>query len=220
MADHVAVGEVGEDEVIPLVHRRLYLFRHLRQTQLRLLIKGNPLGRGYAHIGLSLEGLVVAAVEEEGHMGELLGLGTVELPQPRLAQHLGQRLFHLFRGESDGKILEFVMIHGHDAEFQILQGRTVKVPEVRVGKGLGQLDLPFTPAAAEDHLIPAADLAHGGAVLFRQHHGLQIIVGLPLGVSGFHRSGEGFAADKTILRHGMLLLISAAGTDPAAERND
>ena len=73
------------------------------------------------------------------------------------------------------------------------------MPEIRVGKGLGQLNFPFAPAAAEDDLVPAVDLAHRSSILFRQHHGFQIVVGLPLGIGGFHRPGQSLTANKTIL---------------------
>ena len=120
VADDIAVGEVRQDEVIPLVHTGHDLLGHLGQAQLRLLVEGDALGGGNADVGLPGEGLIVTAVEEEGHMGVLLGLGAVELPQPRLADDLGQGLHHPLRGEGDGQVLELLVIHGHNHEAKIL----------------------------------------------------------------------------------------------------
>ena len=195
VSDYIAVGEVGEDELIAAVHGAHDLLRHLRQAQLRLLVEGNALGRGHPQVVLAGEGLVLAAVEEEGHMGVLLRLGAVELPQPRLADHLSQRFHHLFRRKGDGQILEFLMIHGHDDKAEVLHIVPLKMGERGVHEGVSQLDLPLASPAAEDHLISVLDLAHRGSVLVHQSQGLQIIVGLTGLISGLHGPGQGLAAD-------------------------
>ena len=195
MADDVAVGEVGEDEVIALVHGPLHLLRHLRQAQLRLLVEGDALGGGDPQVVLAGEGLVLAAVEEEGHMGVLLRLGAVELPQSRLADDLRQGLHNLLRRKSDGQILELLMVHGHDDEAQILHIRPVEVLEIRVHEGVGQFDLPLAPAAAEDHLVPVLNFTYRHSALAYESQGLQIVVGLSGLISGLHGPGQGLAAD-------------------------
>ena len=63
-------------------------------------------GRGDAHILFTGEGGVFPAVEEKGHMGELLGLRAVELGFSGLGEDLGQRFYHVFRRKGDGQMLE------------------------------------------------------------------------------------------------------------------
>ena len=91
VADDVAVGEVGDDKVVFPQGVR-HGPGHLRQGQLRLLVKVDALGRGDAHILLAGEGGVFPAVEEKGHMGELLGLRAVELAFAGLGEDLCQGL--------------------------------------------------------------------------------------------------------------------------------
>ena len=201
MADDVAVGEVGEDEVIALVHGPLHLLRHLRQAQLRLLLEGNALGGGDPQVRLAGEGLVVAAVKEEGHVGILLRLGAVELPQARVADDLSQGLLDLLGSEGDGQVLELLVVHGHNDEVQVLHVVPPEVGEGRVHEGIGELDLPLASAAAEDHLVPVLDLAHGGPRLVHQGQGLQIVVGLAGLVGGLHGPGQGLAADVAVHRY-------------------
>ena len=172
--DDVSVGEVGEHKVIFAqgVHHRV---RHLGQGQLGLLVEVDALGRGDAHVVLPGEGVVLAAVEEEGHVGELLALGAVELGFARLAEDLGQGLHHLGGGEGDGQVLEFVVIHGHDDKVQVVELPALRLVEALLREHLGELDLPLAPAAAEDGGVAVGNLAHGLAVL-HQDHGLQMIV--------------------------------------------
>ena len=201
VSHHIAVGEVGQDKVIACVHGTLDLFGHFRQAQLRLLIEGDALGRRNADVGLAGEGLVSAAVEEEGHMGVFLRLSAVELGQARLTDYLRQRHDDLFGCEGDGQILEFVVIHGHDDKFQILQICTVKLVKRRIGEGFGQFDLPLAAAAAENHMIAVLDLAYGRSVFILQSHGLQMVVGLPLLICGLNGSCQSLAADKSLHNH-------------------
>ena len=174
VADDIAVGEVGDNEVILAqgVHDGV---RHLGQGQLGLLVKVDTLGGGDAYVVLAGEGVVLTAVEEEGHVGEFLGLGTVELGFAGLGQDLGQGLHHLGGGEGDGQVLELVVVHGHDDKVQIVQLPALHLVEALLGEHLGQFDLPLAAAAAKDGGIAVSNLAHGLAVL-HQDHGLQMIV--------------------------------------------
>ena len=65
----------------------------------------------------------------------------------------GQWLLYLFRRKSNGQILEFVMVHGHDNEVQMLHIIPVKVFEIRVYESIGQFDFPLAPPAAENYLV-------------------------------------------------------------------
>ena len=174
VADDVAVGKVGHHEVI-LAQGVHYGVRHLGQGELRLLVKVDALGRGEAQVILPGEGIVLAAVEEEGHVGELLALSAVELGLPRLAEDLGQGLYHLGRGKGDGQVLKLVVVHGHDDEIQIVQHPALRLVKLRLREHLGELDLPLAPAAAEDGGVAVRDLAHRLPVLY-QNHGLQVVV--------------------------------------------
>ena len=186
VSDDVAVGEVCQHEVIALVRRLHDPLGHLGQAQFRLLVKGNALGRRNADVRLAWEGLVFAAVEEERHMGILLALGTMELLQACLGDHLRQRLLHLFRRERDGQVLELLVIHGHDHEFQSGHVFPGKAAEIGIGERLGQLYLALAAAAAEHHAVAVLDLAHRCAVFVHAHHRLQKIIGLALTIGVLH----------------------------------
>ena len=180
VADDITVGEVGDDEVVFPQGAR-HSPGHLRQGELRLLVKVDAFGRGDAHILFTGEGGVFPAVEEKGHMGELLGLRAVELGFSGLGEDLGQRFYHVFRRKGDGQMLELVVIQCQDSEVQILQLPALHGPEVVRREQFRQLDLPLTPAAAEHHRVVIPDAADGNAAL-SQHHGLQMIVVLPCGI--------------------------------------
>ena len=215
MADDVAVGEVGHHEIV-FAQSAHDLIRHGRQAQLRLLVKVNALGRRHAHVILAGEGRVLAAVEEKGHMGILLALRAVELILPRLAEDLSQRLHHMRRRKGDGQILEFVMIHGHDDEIQILQLVPLHLVEVRIGEQLRQLDLPLTAAAAEHGGIAVSDLAHRLAIL-HQDHGFQMVVILPRLIRFFHGPRQ-LCAAALGFRHKKYLLMSRAVRETVLSR--
>ena len=116
-------------------------------------------------------------------MGELLRLGAVELAFSGLGNHLGQRHFHVGGRKSDGQILEFLVVEGHDGKIKVLKRTAGNLRETGVRKHIGQLDLPLTPAAAENHTVPVGDPAHGPAAL-RQNHRFQMIVVHSFGVGG------------------------------------
>ena len=89
MAHHVAVGEVQDDDVIGAGLDALNaLGADLIGAHLRLEVIGGHLGRGHQHPVLAGEHGLAAAVEEEGHMGVLLGFGDAQLGHAHLAQVL------------------------------------------------------------------------------------------------------------------------------------
>ena len=184
VADDVAVCKVGDHEVV-LAQSLGHFFHHLGQGQLRLLVKVDALGGGDAHVVLSGEGGVFAAVEEEGHVGELLRLGTVELTLAGLGEHLGQRLCHMGRRKSHRQVLKFVVIKGQNGKIEVVELVPGYGRKVRLGEKLRQLDFPLAPAAAKDHGVPVADRARSAAVP-HQDHGLQMIVVLSLGICLTH----------------------------------
>ena len=212
MADDVAVGEVRHDEVIAFIHGALHLLRHGGQAQHRLLIEGDALGGRDAQVRLPRERLVIAAVEEEGHMGKLLRFGAVELAKSRLAEHLGQGLLHPLGSKGDGQVLEFLVIHGHDGEVQVRHVLPLKMGKVLVGEGLGQLDLPLAPAAAEHHMVAVFDFANGLALLVHQDHGFQGVIGLALDIGILYGLGQGLAAVKALVKH--------SSCPPSAQRRE
>ena len=149
-------------------------------------------------------------------MGILLALRAVELILPRLAEDLSQRLHHMRRRKGDGQILEFVMIHGHDDEIQILQLVPLHLVEVRIGEQLRQLDLPLTAAAAEHGGIAVSDLAHRLAIL-HQDHGFQMVVFLPRLIRFFHGPRQ-LCAAALGFRHKKYLLMSRAVRETVLSR--
>ena len=144
-------------------------------------------------------------------MGKLLRFRAVELPQPRLTENLSQRLLYPLRSKGDGKTLELFVIHSHDREIQLIQILTLKMGEIRFGKGLGQLDLPLSPAAAEHHVVAVFDLAHRLTLLIHEDHRLQGVIGLPLGIGFLHRPGQCLASVKAFVKHTVFLLQRSGG---------
>ena len=108
-------------------------------------------------------------------MGKFFALGAVELGLSRLAQNLGQGLYHLGGRKGDGQVLELVVVHGHDDKVQIVELPALHLIKALFCEHLGEFDLPLTPAAAEDHGISVGNFADGFSVL-HQNHGFQVVV--------------------------------------------
>ena len=205
MADDVAVCEVGDHEVV-LAQSLGHFFHHLGQGQLRLLVKVDALGGGDAHVVLSGEGGVFPAVEEEGHVGELLRLGTVELTLAGLGEHLGQRLCHMGRRKSHRQVLKFVVIKGQNGKIEVVELVPGYGRKVRLGEKLRQLDFPLAPAAAEDHRISVLYAAYGGACFIHTHKGLHVVIAFASGIGGPDCLGQLNAAPALLFHHSRILL--------------
>ena len=94
-------------------------------------------------------------------MGELLRLGAVELAFSGLGNHLGQRHFHVGGRKSDGQILEFLVVEGHDdgkiKVFKRTAGTCAKPGSVNMSVS----SISRSPRRqAENHTVPVGNPAH------------------------------------------------------------
>ena len=114
----------------------------LDRTHLRLQIIGGHLGRGRQNALFAAEGLLDAAVEEEGDVGELLRLGGAQIAQIGGGEHIAQNVLHRLRRADDGQ-LELLVVLGHAGVVQVLgqlgaRNRLVeRLPCIQVAAALG-----------------------------------------------------------------------------------
>ena len=97
MTDHIAVGQVEDDDIVLAAFNGFAaLISNLNSAHLRLQVIGCNLGRSNQDTVFAFEGTLFAAVEEEGDVGILLGLGDAQLGQALscdvLAKDIGQYL--------------------------------------------------------------------------------------------------------------------------------
>ena len=93
MPHHVGVREVHDVHVgLVRVDGRGQRGSHVRLAHLRFQIVGGNLGAGDERALLPCFRLLAPAVQEERHVGVLLGLGDVVLRKARLGQHVGQHV--------------------------------------------------------------------------------------------------------------------------------
>ena len=101
---HVGRRQVADEQRVHsglhLAHHRV---RHRLRSHLGLEIVGGHLGRLLHLAHLAGEGLLAAAVEEEGHVRVLLGLGHVELGEAQVGDDLAQPVGLLLRREDHGR---------------------------------------------------------------------------------------------------------------------
>ena len=133
MADHVAVSQVADHEVInaavPVFHEsvRDRAGAHGR----RKIIGWHVAGRGNKDAVLAVKGLFHAAVEEIGHVGVLLRFREAQLAKPRSGDHLAQNHGNVLirEGNRDGQS-RVVGCHGGGAG-QFRERAAVEAAEVR-----------------------------------------------------------------------------------------
>ena len=102
VADHIAVCEVQDDHIVLAALDALdALVSDLGGAHLRLEIVGGHLRAGDDTAVLALVGSLNTAVEEEGDMSVLLGLGDAQLGLAVLGQVLAQDVLQLNRRISD-----------------------------------------------------------------------------------------------------------------------
>ena len=114
MADHIAVCEVQDDHVVLAALDALdALVSDLGGAHLRLEVVGGHLRAGDDTAVLALVGSLNTAVEEEGDMSVLLGLGDAQLGLAVLGQVLAQDVLQLNRRISDLAVGHGGIILGH-----------------------------------------------------------------------------------------------------------
>ena len=187
MADHVGGGKVVHQKPVFVV---LDAFDELVRDRLgghvRLEVVGGYLGGGNEVAVLEGELLLDAAVEEEGHVGVLLGLGDVALRDGCLAQRFGEDVAHVLRDEGDGEGV-FGVVGRHGGEGDVFRVREIRFGgAVDVAEELGDLADAVGAVVEEEEGVVVLD-AGVGAV---DDDGFQEFVVLAGGVAGFDRGGR------------------------------
>ena len=136
VADHVTVGEVADDDGILVGGNGLdELVGDLGGAHLRDQVVGRELLRGRHQAAVfALELLFHAAVEEEGDVGVLLGLGHAELLEAVLADDVAKGVHQFLGRVSDGQRQGLVVLRGADVAERIdglLALEAVKVGQVQ-----------------------------------------------------------------------------------------
>ena len=108
MPDHVRVGVIGDNQVIPRRNRADKGIRHLCRRHLGLQIIGGDLGRRGHIAHLAHFGRFLAAVQEKRDMRVFFGLGQMKLGQAMFghpgAQRIDQIAFGKHRPEPGGML--------------------------------------------------------------------------------------------------------------------
>ena len=127
VADHIGVGEVDDDDVVLAGSDGcVQLLADFGSAHLGLQVIGSDCRRRNQGPVLILVGFLDTAVEEEGDMGVLLGLGNPELLEAVLGKIFAQGIFDLFLLEGDELVrnrlvivLEADICKGHVAVFAL-----------------------------------------------------------------------------------------------------
>ena len=223
VTDHVAVGEVQDDHVVLAALDALdALVGNLEGAHLGLQVVGGNLGAGDQGAILALEGSLHAAVEEEGHMGVLLGLGDAQLGLAALGQvlahHVGQALGlegNLHVGHGGVVLGEADVVHGKAAVLAL------EAVEGVVHEGAGDLTGTVGAEVEEDHGV-----ALGYAAALAGHGGYHELVGHALGVAvGHHLSGGALHAFAVYegsvgLLHAIPAVVAVHGVVTAGDGSD
>ena len=164
VADHVAVGEVQDDDVVlAALNAGLALVGNLVGAHFGLEVVGGNLRAGDDLAVLALAGLLNTAVEEEGHMGVLLGLGNAQLGLAVGGQILAQRVLQLHRRVRDLAVGHRGVVLGHTDIVDLLAAAAaLKAGKVVVAEDAGHLTGTIRAEVHEDDgvaVLHAATLA-------------------------------------------------------------
>ena len=183
MADHVGVGEVDDPEAV--LARSPVLDEGVGGTagaHLWLVVVGGDVARRFDQAVLfPLQLLLLAAVEEVGDVGVLLGLGDVQLAAAGLGDRLRQRRLRPLLREGD-RVRPLLAVGGHRRQLQGRRAAARELVEAGLGQGPGQLPGPVGAEVDEDR-----DVAGGGTVVVADHRRPHELVGLLTLVGGFDR---------------------------------
>ena len=140
MTNHIAVCKIEYDEVVILfIEQRQHLVSHFVGAHLRLQVIGSNLGRRHQQSVLMLSGCFDAAVEEEGDVSVLLGLGYSKLGHARILNHLSESVVKTLGRESDGAVGHRLVIVGHADIGRQLFLLTLKSVKFGIDKSAGHL---------------------------------------------------------------------------------
>ena len=157
VTNHVAVREVHDVEISAiLVDGSDELLGNLGSAHLRLQIVGSDLGGSDEHALLALLGFLDAAVEEERHVGVLLGLGGVQLLQAIGGDNVGQNVLGERLGEGDLDVKRRVVL-GHRHKVRKLDLLALKAVELLVREHASHLTSAVGTEVEEDGRVALVD---------------------------------------------------------------
>ena len=184
VTDHVAVGEVEDDHVILAALDRFdALFGDLVGAHMGLHVVGGD-RRGLDEDAiLALILLFNAAVEEEGDVRILLGLGNTQLGQAVVGEILAEGVDELLRLEGDLNVGHGRVILRHadvgDGETAV---PALKSAEIVIDKGAGDLARSVGTEVVEDDAVVCFD-----SVAARDHGRQHELVGHAVVIAVLHR---------------------------------
>ena len=184
MADHVGGREIVHQETVLVVLDPVdELVRDRLGRHGWLEVVGGDLGGGDEVAVLERELLLHPAVEEEGHVGVLLGLGDVALRDGCLCKRFGEDVAHVLRDEGDGEGV-FGVVGRHGGEGHVFRVREVGFGRaVNVAKELGDFTDAVGAVVKEEEGVVVLDAGVGTV----KDDGLEELVVLAGGVAGFDR---------------------------------
>ena len=187
MANHVRRSEIVHQELEFLIGNALAQgVRDGRGGHFRIEIVGRYFGAGDQFAVFAPELFLDAAVEEEGDVGVLFGLGDVALFEVVGGEVFGQDVAHVLGPEGDGeRVVGLVLGHGGDGDvFRVGEGGFGTA--VDVAEELGDFSDAVGAVVEEEEGVVVVD-AGGGAV---DDDGFEELVVFALGVFLFD-GGDG-----------------------------
>ncbi|MNX92463.1 hypothetical protein D3C86_1246030 [compost metagenome] len=181
VAHHVGIGEVHDDDVglgvLDPLHRHV---RHLEGAHLGLEVVGRHLGAGDQDPLLAAVGLLDPAVEEEGDVRVLLGLGGTQLAHPGVGEHRREDAIERL-GQEGQRQPEARVVLGHADVLDLGEVGALEGVELGIRQGAGDLAGAVGPEVEEDHRVARADAAFLG-----HDDRLDELVGLAAQVRALH----------------------------------
>ena len=175
VTDHVAVGKVADDQGVLVGGDGLHhLVADLLGAHLGHQVIGGELLRGGDQAAVLALGLLFhAAVEEEGHMGVLLGLSHAELLEALGADQIADGVLDDLGGIGDGESQRLVILGGADIGEGIDGLLALKAVKLRQVQRPGHLTGAVGAEVHEDHAVALVDDAlradNGGLDEFVRH---------------------------------------------------
>ena len=158
MADHVAVREV-ERNIIELLRLNSSHegFGHFRSRHLRLHVIGRHFRTRNQDTLLTRILGFATAVEEESHMGKLLGLGDTQLFHTQLAYHFAKRVLHVLFRIEDMQTLERRVVRRHAAVVEARDGLHALFRHILLRENNGDLFGAVVAVVKEDDYVAFGD---------------------------------------------------------------
>ena len=158
VSHHITISEIHHDEVILLgVDGTHEFLLHLVSRHLGLEVVGGNLRRGHEDAVFVLVRSLASAVEEECHVGILLGLGCVELLESLGADILAKGIGDVLLGEDDVHALERCVVGSHAVVLESGDGLHSLLGHVLLSEHLSELLGAVVAEVDEDNHVALLD---------------------------------------------------------------